>query len=100
MQRKQKCKNDWGDQCNPSLGLGCYCLDATYENVAYVFDTAASINDPGRYINHASKNYNLVKIGNQPNSSLKIGFMAKRDIKHGWNYGIEKRPRPSLDWDR
>ena len=28
----------------------------------HVFDASGSINDPGRYINHAFKNYNLQKI--------------------------------------
>ena len=47
---RKKQGDDWGDQRNASLGLGCYCLDATYKNVQYVFDATASINDPGRYI--------------------------------------------------
>ena len=73
----------------------------TYENVAYVFDTAASINDPGRYINHESKNYNLVKmppvkVGEPPKSSLKIGFVARKDIKYGeelfFHYGLKNDP--------
>jgi len=62
-------------------------LDVTYENVKYVFDAIASINDPGRYINHARRNYNLVKmppvmIGEPPHGTLKIGFVAKKDISY------------------
>jgi len=72
-QKTKKNDEDWGDQWNASLGLGCYCLDTTYENVEYTFDGTASINDPGRYIN---KNYNLLKmppvrIGEPPNTSLR-----------------------------
>ena len=82
MVRKKK-GDDWGDQCNPSLGIGCFCLDATHENVTYVFYAAASINDPGRYINHARRNYNLVKmppalIRKHPHASLKIGFVTRK----------------------
>ena len=43
-----KVKEDWGNQRNASMGLGCYCLDAVYVNKTYVFDATASINDPGR----------------------------------------------------
>lgn len=98
---RQKKGEDWGDQRNASLGLGCYCLDVTYDNVPYVFDAAASINDPGRYINHARRNYNLLKmppvmIGEPPNGSLKIGFVAKHDIAYGeelfFDYGLKSHP--------
>jgi len=100
-----KKKDNWGDQPNASLGLGCYCLDATYENVQYVFDATASINNPGRYINHARRNYNLVKmtpvmIGEPPHGTLKIGFVAKRDISCGeelfFDYGL--KPNPEFPW--
>lgn len=101
---RKKMGADWGDQRNASLGLGCYCLDAVYENETYVFDATASINDPGRYINHARRNCNLtlmkpVKIGEPPNSQLKIGFVAKKNIKAGeelfFNYGIKD---PNIEW--
>ena len=65
---RKKLNDDWGDQRNASLGLGCYCYDITYKNEAYVIDATASINDPGRYINHAHKNYNL-----QPMPPVAIG---------------------------
>ena len=29
---QKKVAEDWGDQRNASLGLGCYCLDAVYAN--------------------------------------------------------------------
>ena len=103
---RRKQGEDWGDQRNASLGLGCYCLDVTYENVEYVFDAATSINDPGRYINHACKNYNLVNmspvmIGEPPHANLKIGFVARKDIAYGEElfFDYEKPPRFSLDWD-
>lgn len=100
---RRKTSDDWGDQRNASLGLGCYCYDVMYENEAYVIDATASINDPGRYINHAAKNYNLqtmppVKIGEPPNRELRVGFVAKRPIRYGeelfFNYGI----KPSADF--
>ena len=70
---EKKAKKDWGEERNASLGIGCYCLDASYNNEDYVFDAAASINDPGRYINHASRNCNLIlmqpaMIGEPPKS--------------------------------
>ena len=101
---REKENDDWGDRRNASLGLGCYCLDATYENVEYVFDATASINDPGRYINHARRNFNLFKmppvlIGKPTTTTkdnLKIGFVAKKDIANGdelfFNYGLKNDP--------
>jgi len=83
-----------------SLGLGCLCYDAMFNNEAYVIDATASINDPGRYINDAAMNYNPqtippVEIGE---GKLRIGFVAKRYIKYGeelfFNYGI----KPSKDF--
>ena len=101
---RKKAKKDWGEERNASLGIGCYCLDATYNNEEYVFDAAASINDPGRYINHASRHCNLllmspVMIGEPPNAQLKIGFIAKREILVGeelfFDYGIKD---PDIPW--
>ena len=87
---------------NASLGLRCYCLDAMHDNVQFVFDATASINDPGRYIKHARKNFNLVKMspvitGEPPDDSkLKIGFVAKRGILYGeelfFDYGLKNHP--------
>ena len=105
---RKKVGEDWGDERNASLGLGCYCLDAVYNNETFVFDATASINDPGRYINHARKNCNLilmppVKIGEPPNSQLKIGLVAKRNIEYGeelfFNYGIKDSALPWLATD-
>jgi len=102
---RKKTDNDWGDERNASLGLGCFCYDVTYKNEAYVIDATASINDPGRYINHAAKNYNLitmppVEIGKPPNTELRVGFVAKRAIKYGeelfFNYGI--KPSEDFPW--
>lgn len=103
--RQRTSDKDWVDQRNASLGLGCYCLDVTFENEAYTIDATASINDPGRYINHASRNYNLllmppVKIGKPPNAKLRIGFVAKRDVRYGeelfFHYGLKNDP--DLPW--
>ena len=91
---RKKTSEDWGDQRNASLGLGCYCYDVTYSNEAYVIDATASINDPGRYINHAAKNYNLqtmppVEIGEPPNRELKVGFVAKKNLSSvGKSYSL------------
>ena len=59
----------------------------------YVFDAIALINDPGRYINHARRNCNLVlmppvKIGVSPKSQLNIGFVAKTNIKQENNCSL------------
>jgi len=77
----EKQEDDWGDCHNASLGIGSYCFDATHKGKTYVFDASGSINDPGRYINHASKNYNLQKMPPVIKGGLRIGFVAKRDIK-------------------
>ena len=70
-------------------------------NETCVFDATASINDPGRYINHARRNYNLVKmqpvmIGEPPKGQLRIGFVAKQNIPLGeelqFDYGIKHDP--------
>ena len=91
---------DWGEERNADLGVGCYCLDATYQGIQYTFDAGPRINDPGRYINHAAKNGNLQKmqpvmIGTPPNSRLRIGFVAKREIAKGdelfFDYGIRDK---------
>ena len=105
---RKKVGEDWGDQRYASLGLGCYCLDAVYNNEKYVFDATASINDPGRYINHAKRNSNLairspVMIGEPPNSQLKIEFVAIRDVNAGeelfFDYGIRDKDTPWLATD-
>ena len=105
---RKKVGEDWGDRRYASVGLGCYCLDAVYNNEKYVFDATPSINDPGRYINHAKRNSNLairppVMIGEPPNSQLKIGFVAIRDINAGeelfFDYGIRDKDTPWLATD-
>ena len=82
---RKKMVEDWGDERNSFLGLGYYHMGADYNNETFVFDATASINDPGRYINHAKRNCNLtvmspIKIGEPPKSQLIIGFVAKRNI--------------------
>ena len=59
-------------------------LDAYHEGQWYTFDATGTINDLGRYINHASRGNNLslmkpVHIDGQ----LRIGFVAKAHIKMG-----------------
>ena len=85
------------------LGLGCYCLDVTYDGKMYTFDATPTIKDPGRYINHASRNNNLVlmkpvMIGDKDCRRLRIGFSAKKAIQKGeelfFDYGIRKKDIP------
>ena len=84
-----------------SLGLGCYELDACHEGQWYTFDATGTINDPGRYINHASRNTNLiVKKPVYMTGRLRIGFVAKRNIVAGeelfYDYGIRDKEIPWL----
>jgi len=60
---------------NASLGLRSYCYDVIYSNEDYVIDATASINDPGRHINHAS--YTRYKLESNQ-IKLRDGFVAKR----------------------
>ena len=91
------CKNDWGDISNQELDTGCYCLDVTFNGKNYVIDATNEPNHPGRYINHARRNPNLkmmqpVTLGKPPKSQLRIGLVAKNDIKEKqelfFDYGI------------
>ena len=92
------------EERNEQLGIGCYCLDATYNDTIYTFDASHKINDPGRYINHASKNANLLKmkpamVESPSMKRLRIGFVAKSSIKCGdelfYDYGIRD---PEILW--
>ena len=44
---------------SPGLGLGSYCLDATYQGKWYTVDATLTLRDPGRFINHTSSHCNL-----------------------------------------
>ena len=100
---RKKTNPDWGEERNADLGIGCYCLDATYQGIQYTFDAGPRINDPGRYINHAAKNGNLqmwpVMIGNPPECRLRIGFVAKKAIAKGdelfFDYGVRDQ---TISW--
>ena len=87
---RKKQGDDWGDHHNAILCIGCYCFDV-YFAIIHVLDTAA-YNDPGKYINHAIRNYKPVKmqlamVGEPPKpKQLKMGFLAWIDIKMGKNY--------------
>ena len=87
-----------GELTNAEIGVGCYCLDVVYEHETCTFDAASKHNAPGRYINHAGKNPNLVllkpiMIGKPPKRRLRIGLVARCCIKKGeelfFNYGIK-----------
>ena len=84
-----------------SLGLGCYELDACHEGQWYTFDATGTINDPGRFINHASRNTNLILM--KPvfmTGCLRIGFVAKCNIVAGeelfYDYGVRDQEIPWL----
>ena len=85
------------------LGLGCYCLDVEYEGKIFTIDATDTINDPGRYINHASKNANLLKMrpvvtGVGKKRKPKVGFTAVCHINKGdelfFDYGIRNKELP------
>ena len=89
------------DERYASLGLGCYALDACHDGTWYSFDATANINDPGRFINHASRNNNIslikpIRIGER----LRIGFVAKCNIRQGdelfYDYGVRDEEIPWL----
>ena len=105
---REKETPDWREQRNEDLGIGCFCLDAAYKGKQYTFDASTRIKDPGRYINHARRNYNLtimpaVMIDTPPNQRLRIGFVAKKAIAKGdelfFNYGITDKEVPWLATD-
>ena len=106
--RKNDEEADWGEITNAELGLGCYCLDVTYNQEAYTFDATSKHNARGRYINHARRNPNLllmqpVMVGKPPKRQLRIGLVAKHHIKAGqelfYDYGIKDDQIPWLKSD-
>lgn len=95
---------DWAEERCAQLGIGCYCFDANYKGKTYTFDASTRLKDPGRYINHCSKNYNLLKmqpvmVGEPPENRLRIGFVAKKRIEKGeelfYDYGVRD---PEIPW--
>ena len=75
-------------------------LDVMYNGKIYTVDATATIKDPGRYINHASRNNNLflmklIIIGEGKCRCLRIGFTAKKAIQKGvelfFEYGIRNK---------
>ena len=102
---REKTNPDWAEERYGQLGIGCYCFDASYNGKVYTFDASTRIKDPGRYINHCSKNCNLVKmqpvmVGEPPENRLRIGFCARRRIEKGvelfYDYGIRDKEIPWL----
>jgi len=60
------------------LGLGCFCPEAECNGKIYTFDATSTINDPGRYINHRNRDYNLVIMKSIfINGKLRTGLSAK-----------------------
>jgi len=83
-----------------SLGLGCYSLDAFIDGHSWTFDATGTINDPGRYISHASRNTNLVLMKPMRiKERHMIEFVNKHDICKGdemfYHYGISD---PDIPW--
>ena len=63
-------------------GLGCYAMDAFHDGQWYTIDATGKINDPGIFINHTSRNNNLILMKFiRIRGHLQIGFVAKYDIK-------------------
>ena len=105
---RQKERVDWYEITHEELGLGYYCLDVVYNQEAYTFDATSKHNAPGRHVNHAWKNPNLilmqpVMIGKPPKRRLKIGLVAKYHIKYGeelfYDYGIKDKDIPWIKSD-
>jgi len=101
--RKSKAESIQDEQHYRDLGLGCYCLDVEHEGTTFTIDATDTINDPGRYINHASKNANLLKMrpvfaGVGTKRKLRVGFTAACHIKKGeelfFDYGIRDKELP------
>ena len=106
--RRKDGEVDWGELTNAELGLGCYCLDAVYDQVKYTFDATSKHNGPGRYINHARRHPNLllmkpVMMGIPPKRRLRIGLIAKSHFKSGtelfFDYRIKDKDFPWLNSD-
>jgi len=84
-------------------GIGCFCLDVEHNGTIFTIDATSTINDPGRYINHASKNANLLKMRPvvtqiKNRSKLRVGLTAIRHIKKDeelfFDYGIRDKELP------
>jgi len=100
---KPKSESLQDEQEYRELGIGCYCLDVQYQGSTFTIDASDTINDPGRYINHASKNANLQKMcpvvtGVGKRRKPGVGFTAVSHIKKGdelfFDYGIRDRELP------
>jgi len=86
-----------------SLRIGCFSLDAFIDGNWWTFDATGTINDPGRYINHASRNTNLIVMKPRIGERYRIGFVARHAIQKGnelfYHYGIKDRDIPWLTSD-
>ena len=82
-------------------GLGCYAMDTFHDGQWYTIDATGKINDPGRFINHTSRNNNLILMKSiRIRGHLQIGFVAKYDIKEWeelfYDYGVLDKDIPWL----
>lgn len=80
-------------------GEDLYVLQASYNQKKYIFDATYKFSSIGRLINHSKKRANIIL--RQPveiDGKLRIGFLAKRDIKRGeelrYDYDLLSYSRP------
>ena len=63
-------------------GEDLYIMQASYDGTKVIFDATYRTNSMGRLINHSKKHANiLLRKPIEVRSKLRIGFIAKRDIK-------------------
>ena len=84
---------------------GCYMVDVQHPVLGHsrvtLDATERMHNNPGRYINHVSKNPNICTWPlMEVRDKLRIGFVSLRDIKLGeelaWDYGVRDSALPFM----